>query len=178
MAAATIRRQFIVERFDRLADSLRPPWLFFPCMMALVLLPALGIASLADLAGEPEGGARHVAEGLLKGGVLQSIIIGILLGPLVENAILWTAIAAIRMISRSGDLAIVAGAAIMAALHVPGGVGRALAIAWPFLVWGAVLSSSRFKSKTRAFATVYALHVANNVVTIGALYVIAGAASI
>ncbi|MGZ5570754.1 MAG: hypothetical protein ACXWF6_06440 [Usitatibacter sp.] len=169
MVANAIGRSLIVESFDRAFRRLRPRWAFYAAIAAVVILPMLAVSALADLAGEPMGGSADVLHSLMtrSGAVL---LLGIVIVPLIETSLLWAVIAATAALARNTDMAIVLASAILMLLHRPGGIGRAMAIAWPFLVWGAVLLSGRFQNRTHGFLAVWCLHAAHNAMVISYIY--------
>ncbi len=169
MVAGAIGRELIVEYFDRATRRFRSPWVFYPAVIAAVILPMLVVVTLSDLAGEPSGGSADLLRFLMtRGG--PAVFIVIVVTPLIETFMMWAVIAISISLSRNSDLAIVLSSAILMLLHRPGGVGKAIAIAWPFLVWGALLLSRRFESRARAFVTVWCLHAAHNAVTISLVF--------
>jgi hypothetical protein len=169
--AAAMGHELIVEYFDRASRRLRPPWVFYAVVMAMVILPMLALATLANLAGEPLGGAADVHRSIMsRSGA--SLLLGIVIVPLIETLIMWAVIATATSLSRNSDLAIVLAAAVMVLLHYPGGIGRVITTAWPFVVWGAVLRSHRFESRAHGFLAVYCLHAVHNAMVISFIYAI------
>jgi hypothetical protein len=135
MVAGAIGRELIVEYFDRATRRFRSPWVFYASVIAVVILPMLAVATLSDLAGEPSGGSADVLRILLTGSG-AALFLGIVVVPLIETFIMWAVISISISLSRNSDLAIVLSSALLMLLHRPGGVGKAITIAWPFLVWG------------------------------------------